>query len=120
MFGAPQLGRVMRRCCCEMTGSDGSWPAAAAQMQAGADCGGEAGIAGNDQGDFSGAAEYGDLGGEGLAAGDPVVTEDNAAKAFRQGGDGGQRVGQALRVGEQPEHRQFAAAALLYRASPSQ
>ncbi len=119
-FGPPEFLEVMRRGGYQAAGTEQARPAAAAQMQAGAECGRQAGVAGDDQRDFSGAAEGRDLGGKLPASGDLVVAEDDAGERIWQCGDGRERVGQALCVREQPEHRIFSPPALLYRTRPGQ
>lgn len=99
----------------------GAWPgevgaAAGAQMQAGFLRRREMGIAGDDEGNVSGPAEFGDGAGQGRVLG---LAEDDAAEICRQCGDGGERIGQALAVRKQPEDGQARFAPLLYRAGPA-
>ncbi len=81
----------------------GTGAAAGAEVQPGAHGPGQTRVAGYDQDEAALAADAGEGLGEGGAARRAVVAEDHAGATARQAGGGGERVGEARGVGEEPE-----------------
>lgn len=93
-------------------------PGPIAQMQAGLQGGGEAPVARNHQKDAALPADFCCRAAESDAVGIGIVTQDHAGYVRWQAGDDGERVGQAGRIGEEPEGRVGGLAALLYLPCP--
>lgn len=101
-LGPPELGNIMRRGGNQEARANPSWPEAAAQMHASTQGCRQPGIAGDHQRNMPGLAEGRDPLRQAGAINRCVVPEDDTGVEFGQLGDGGQRVRQALRIGEQP------------------
>src|SRR4051794_18001937 len=103
-MGAPQVGKSVRR-----AGDQGSAPtlmarpAATAQMHAGVECGGEPCVTCYHQCQAAGAADAGKIAAERGPTRITVVPQDNPGETARQPRDSRPRIGQAARIGEQPE-----------------
>lgn len=99
-------------------GPDRAGPVAIAQMQAGLQGGGEAGIASNHKGEAASPADSCHRAAECCAVGIGVVPEDDAGNVRRQAGDEWERVGHACRIGEEPYGRVGDFTPLLYLSCP--
>lgn len=80
-------------------------PATVSQMHAGAECGRQPGIAGDHQCQAAGAAEASQVAAEYPSAGFAIMPQDDPRQTTRQARHRGARVGDAARIGEQPEER---------------
>jgi hypothetical protein len=107
--GTPQLHRAMRRTGVRAAGANRAGPASAAQMNPGAERGGKPDIPGDDEDQPANAADAGDIPPDGRPVGMVVVAQHHPSQAARKAADGGKRVRQAVRVGEQPQRGQPAA-----------
>ncbi len=87
-------------------------------MKAGLQLPREVCVSGDHEGEAAASAELSHFSGESCPARCFVVAEDDAAEAAWEVANGGQRVGQARAVSEQPEDGQLGARPVLYGAGP--
>lgn len=98
-----EFGAIVHRGGGDGAAIGGARCGAAAQVQAGPACGGEAPVAGEDQHYSAGSADPGDAMGETGAIGRAIVPEHHAGNVARQAGNQGGEVGVAVGIGKQPE-----------------
>ena len=80
-----------------------AWTTAAADVQTGAEGGGQAGIAGDNQGEPTRPAQAGKVAAKRLPSRSIVMAQDDAGESLRQAGDGGPRIRQTGFVRKEPE-----------------